>query len=144
MKLAAVIDWEVFERERAGFLPSSKGRAATEPRLVAGLLYFQHAYRLSDEAVVARWVENPYAQYLTGEDFFQHRLPVDSSSLTRWRSRIGEEAVDCLLTQTIRTGQRVAENSQPQSGPSSQQANADGHAAVQQPPHDQHAHFHPP
>jgi IS5 family transposase len=27
---------------------------------VAGLLYLQHAYGLSDEAVVARWVENPF------------------------------------------------------------------------------------
>ena len=60
VKLAALIDWDVFEREWAGFFPSHKGRPAAEPRLVAGLLYLQHAYRLSDEAVVARWVENPY------------------------------------------------------------------------------------
>ena len=57
-KLAVLLDWGVFEREWAGFFPSQKGRPATEPRLVAGLLYLQHAYRLSDEAVVARWVEN--------------------------------------------------------------------------------------
>lgn len=50
-------------------------------RLVAGLLYLQHDYRLSDEAVVARWVENPYYQHFTGEVFFQHRLPIDPSSL---------------------------------------------------------------
>jgi len=54
VKRAALIDREVFEREWAGFFPSGKGRPATEPRLVAGLLYLQHAYRLSDEAVVAR------------------------------------------------------------------------------------------
>ena len=106
VKLAALIDWEVFEREWAGFFPSGKGRPATEPRLVAGLLYLQHAYRLSDEAVVARWVENPYHQHLTGETFFQHRLPIDPSSLTRWRGRIGEEGVEWLLTQTIRAAQR--------------------------------------
>ena len=106
VKLAALIDWEVFEREWAGFFPSGKGRPATEPRLVAGLLYLQHAYRLSDEAVVARWVENPYHQHLTGETFFQHRLPIDPSSLTRWRGRVGEEGVEWLLTQTIRAAQR--------------------------------------
>jgi transposase, IS5 family len=106
VKLAALIDWEVFEREWAGFFPSGKGRPATEPRLVAGLLYLQHAYRLSDEAVVARWVENPYYQHLTGEVFFQHKLPIDPSSLTRWRGRIGEEGVEWLLTQTIRAGQK--------------------------------------
>ena len=106
VKLAAMIDWDVFEREWAGFFPSGKGRPATEPRLVAGLLYLQHAYRLSDEAVVARWVENPYYQHLTGEVFFQHKLPIDPSSLTRWRGRIGEEGVEWLLTQTIRAAQK--------------------------------------
>lgn len=62
VKLAALIDWDVFDREWAGFFLSGKGRPATPPRLVAGLLYLQHAFRLSDEAVVARWVENPYYQ----------------------------------------------------------------------------------
>lgn len=106
VKLTSLIDWEVFEREWAGFFPSATGRPATPPRLVAGLLYLQHAYRLSDEAVVARWVENPYYQHFTGETFFQHRPPIDPSSLTRWRGRIGEEGVEWLLTQTIRAGQK--------------------------------------
>jgi transposase, IS5 family len=106
VKLTALIDWEVFEREWAGFFPSTTGRPATPPRLVAGLLYLQHAFRLSDEAIVARWVENPYYQHFTGETFFQHRLPIDPSSLTRWRKRIGEEGVEWLLTQTIEAGRR--------------------------------------
>ncbi|MEM6544117.1 MAG: transposase, partial [Pseudomonadota bacterium] len=74
VKLEALIDWEFFEAEWAGFFPSHMRRQATSPRLVAGLLYLQHAYRLSDEAVVARWVENPYYQHFCGETFFQHRL----------------------------------------------------------------------
>ena len=52
VKQAALIDWEVFEREWAGFFPFGKGRPATEPRLMARLLYLQHAYRLPGEAVV--------------------------------------------------------------------------------------------
>lgn len=59
VKLAALIDWKVFEQGWAAFFPSQKGPPATEPRLLAELLYLQHAYRLSDEAVVARLVENP-------------------------------------------------------------------------------------
>ena len=105
VKLAELIDWECFEREWAGFFPSDKGRPATPSRLVAGLLYLQHAFRLSDDAVVARWVENPYYQHFTGETFFQHRPPIDASSLTRWRGRIGEEGVEWLLTKTIEAGQ---------------------------------------
>ena len=104
VKLAALIDWEFFEREWAGFFHSQEGRPATPSRLVAGLLYLQHAYRLSDEAVVARWVENPYYQHFCGEVFFQHRPPIDPSSLTRWRNRIGEEGAEWLLTKTIEAG----------------------------------------
>uniref|UniRef100_A4WPA8 Transposase InsH N-terminal domain-containing protein n=1 Tax=Cereibacter sphaeroides (strain ATCC 17025 / ATH 2.4.3) TaxID=349102 RepID=A4WPA8_CERS5 len=104
--LAGLIDWEFFEREWAGFFPSTTGRPATSPRLVAGLLYLQHAFRLSDEAVVARWVENPYFQHFTGETFFQHRPPIDPTSLIRWRKRIGEEGVEWLLTKTIEAGRK--------------------------------------
>jgi len=106
VKLAALIDWEFFETEWAGFFPSATGRPATAPRLVAGLLYLQHAFDLSDEAIVARWRENPYYQHFTGETFFQHRLPIDPSSLTRWRKRIGEEGVEWLLTKTIEAGRK--------------------------------------
>ncbi len=104
VKLAALIEWEVFEREWVGFFPSHTGRPATLTRLVAGLLFLQHAFALSDEAVVARWAENPYWQHFCGETFFQHRLPLDPSSLTRWRKRIGEEGVEWMLTQTIEAG----------------------------------------
>ncbi|MEA5163470.1 IS5 family transposase [Cereibacter johrii] len=99
--LSGLIDWEFFEREWAGFFPSTTGRPATSPRLVAGLLYLQHAFRLSDEAVVARWVENPYFQHFTGETFFQHRPPIAATSLIRWRKRIGEEGVEWLLTTSL-------------------------------------------
>ena len=104
VRLEALIDWEFFEREWAGLFPSHTGRPATSPRLVAGILYLQHAYALSDEAVVARWVENPYYQHFCGETFFQHDRPVDPSSLTNWRKRIGEDGVEWLLTRTIEAG----------------------------------------
>lgn len=107
MTLAGLIDWEVFEREWAAFFPSQTGRPATPTRVVAGLLYLQHAFRLSDEAVVARWAENPYWQHFCGETFFLHRLPIDPSSMTRWRNWIGEESVEWLLTETIKAEQRA-------------------------------------
>jgi Transposase domain (DUF772) len=46
--------------------------------------------RLSDEALCDRWVENPYFQYFCSEEFFQHALVFDRSSLTRWRQRMGQ------------------------------------------------------
>ena len=104
VKLAGLIDWEFFECEWSEFFPSLTGRPATSPRLVAGLLYLQHAFRLSDEAVIARWIENPYHQHFTGETFFQHHAPIDPTSLTRWRKRIGEEGVEWWLAKTIEAG----------------------------------------
>jgi len=104
VKLAALIDWEFFDQEWAGFFPSTTGRPSTPPRLVAGLMYLQHLHRLSDEAVIDRWIENPYFQYFTGETFFQHRPPIHPSSLSRWRDRIGDEGAEWLLTKTIEAG----------------------------------------
>jgi transposase, IS5 family len=51
----------------------------------------QYMHDLSDEAVCDRWVENPYFQFFWGEEFFQHRLVFDRSSLTRCRQRMGGE-----------------------------------------------------
>lgn len=52
-----------------------------------------------------RWwstrLENPYWQFFTGETYLQTELPIDPSSLTRWRQRIGEEGVELLLAVTI-------------------------------------------
>ena len=101
VQLAQHIDWSVFEDGWGGFFPSHRGRPATRPRLVAGLLYLQHTFALSDEAVVWGWVENPYWQLFCGETWFQHQPPIDPSSLTRWRQRIGAEGMEWLLAQTI-------------------------------------------
>jgi IS5 family transposase len=39
---------------------SHRGRPANSPRLIAELLYLQHAFDLSDEDVLWQWLENPY------------------------------------------------------------------------------------
>lgn len=104
-RLAQYIDWPVFEEKWAGHFPSSRGRPATSTRLIAGLLYLQHTFALSDEDVVWGWVENPYWQLFCGETWFQHKPPIDPSSLTRWRKRIGEEGLEWMLTQTIKAAE---------------------------------------
>ena len=40
-------------------------------------------------------------QYFCGETYLQTELPIDPSSLSRWRKRIGEEGVELLLAVTI-------------------------------------------
>jgi transposase, IS5 family len=68
---------------------------------MAGLAILKHTYDLSDEVLCERWVENPYFQYFCGEEFFQHRLVFDRSSLTRWRNRMGEERLQALLQESL-------------------------------------------
>src|SRR5436305_105031 len=75
--------------------------AALASRLMAGLAILKHTFDLSDEELCARWVENPYFQYLCGEEFFCHALPFDRSSLTRWRQRMGEEKIIALLQESL-------------------------------------------
>ena len=103
-RLAGKMPWTELEAALRPSLPVDPvrgGRPALPIRLMAGLLYLKHAYDLSDEAACERWLENPYWQFFTGEVFFQTCLPCDSSSLTRWRQRLGEAGMEELLAQTI-------------------------------------------
>ena len=56
--------------------------------------------------VCEQWIENPYYQYFCGEEFFQHRLPLDRSSMTNWRNRMGEERLQALLQESLRRWRR--------------------------------------
>jgi transposase, IS5 family len=107
VRLAGLIDWEQLGTAMSESFVSSAGRPATSPRLTAGLLYLQHAFDVSDEEVVTQWVENPYWQVFTGETFLQTEPPIDPSSLTRWRKRLGEAGVEELLAATIEAAKRA-------------------------------------
>ena len=106
VKLADLIEWERIDKLCAGYCPSKRGRPAIAPRLITGLLYLQHTFDLSDEDVVWGWVENPYWQFFCGETYLQTELPIDPSSLTRWRKRIGEEGVETLLAASSEAARR--------------------------------------
>jgi len=100
LRLAALIDWAAFDAA-FGALYAEAGRPGLPTRLMAGLHLLQHAKGLSDEQVCAQWIENPYFQAFCGEAWFRHRLPLDRSSMTRWRRRIGPERLEALLAETI-------------------------------------------
>lgn len=52
------------------------------------MMLLKSIYNLSDEGVVARWLENPYMQYFTGEKVFQKRPPMNPIDMTKFRKRI--------------------------------------------------------
>jgi IS5 family transposase len=100
VRLADAIDWDWLDSELADRF-SDSGRPGTETRFMVGLLLLKHIYALSDEGVCERWVYDPYFQYFTGEEFFQHRFPHERSGLTHWRQRIGDR-LEVLLQESLR------------------------------------------
>ncbi|HEX3523241.1 MAG TPA: IS5 family transposase [Stellaceae bacterium] len=112
VRLAALIDWQRFEIA-FGPLYAEVGRPGKPTRLMVGLHLLKHLHNLSDEVVCERWIENPYYQHFCGFAYFQHALPIDRSSLTRWRERIGPAGMEVLLAATVEAGLEagaVAEN----------------------------------
>lgn len=105
VKLSDQIDWKAFEDKFGSFYVPKQGRPGLPIRLMVGLTYLSRMFDLSDEAVVEGWLENPYWQYFCGYEFFQLEFPLNPSSLTRWRKRIGEEGVEFLLQQTVAAAQ---------------------------------------
>lgn len=99
--LERVVDWGYFEREWSAFFTSSTGRPATSPRLIAGLFYLQHMYGHSDETVLTMFLQSPYYQHFCGRTYFEHQLPIDPSSLVRWRKRVGEAGMEEMLLKSI-------------------------------------------
>src|SRR3954470_24226430 len=83
VRLAGLIDWGEFEVE-FGALYTDGGLPGLPTRLMVGLHLPKHMDGLSDEAVCARYLDSPYAQLFCGEVHFQHALPLDCSSMTRW------------------------------------------------------------
>jgi transposase, IS5 family len=80
-RLAGVVNWAQFERQFGQFYAEGMGRPALATRLLVGLHYLKYLYNVSDEVVVASWVENPYWQYFCGEEYFAHKFPCDPTSL---------------------------------------------------------------
>lgn len=101
VKLADAIDWEQVDH-RVAPCYADDGRPGLSPRLMVGLHYLKHAFDESDESVCERWVENPYWQYFCGAIYLQHVLPIDPSSMTRWRDRVGPGLFNDLLHLTLR------------------------------------------
>ena len=101
VRLTGEIDWEFLSGRCSSVCAEGSGQPPLPTRLVAGLLILKHMHGLSDEALSARWLENPYFQHLCGEERFQHRLPFDRSSLTRWRQRLGEEQLATLIQESL-------------------------------------------
>jgi IS5 family transposase len=105
--LADTIEWSRFDTAFEPMYCGDNGAPAIRTRLMVALHYLKHAFNLSDEAVVDRWVENPYWQYFSGEELFQHELPIHPTSMTKWRNRLKAKGLETLLEETIAAGLKM-------------------------------------
>lgn len=99
--LARKVDWAFLEKTFGEAYTDGPGQPPLPTRLMAGLTILKYTHDVSDEVLCERWVENPYYQFFCGEEFFQHELVLDRSSLTRWRQRMGEEKIKALLQESL-------------------------------------------
>jgi transposase, IS5 family len=106
VRATGLIDWKRFD-DAFGGLYAEKGRPGLATRLMVGLHLLKHARGLSDEQVCAQWLENPYFQFFCGETWFQTRLPLDRTSMSVWRGRIGPGKLEELLAETLAAATRA-------------------------------------
>ncbi len=58
-------------------------------------------YGHSDETVLTMFLQSPDYQHFCGRIYFEHQLPIDPSSLVRWRKRVGETGMEEILLKSI-------------------------------------------
>ena len=100
-QLAEKIDWAHIDQQVQPFF-ATEGRPAIPSRFMIGLHILKSMYQLSDEAIYERWVENPYYLYFCGEEFFQHKFPIQRSSMTHCRKQVGDTFFEKLLQESLR------------------------------------------
>ena len=102
--LASKMDWKALEHQFGGLYAAGIGRPGHPIRLMVGLQLLKYLRNISDEEVVATWLENPYWQHFCGEQYFCHDLPIDPSLMTGFRHRIGQQGCEFILGLTVQTG----------------------------------------
>ena len=102
-QLANSIDWSDLHENLKHLYCEDFGRPAKSVRLMVGLHYLKYLKEISDEQLVETWIENPYWQYFCGEEYFQTEFPIHSTSLTKWRNRLGEQDLQELLKGSIKS-----------------------------------------
>ena len=105
--LGLSIDWQSFEHTLGSTYHPSHGAPGISTRLMVALHDLKYRHNLSDEDVVALWVENPYWQHFSGMRHFQHQMPIDPSSMTRWRKRLGDAGAEQMLRGPMEAGMKM-------------------------------------
>ena len=106
VKLSEAVDWDFLDTKVSVFY-ATQGRPGIRARLMVGLHILKNMYNLSDEGVCERWVYDPYFQYFCGEEYFQHNFPIERSSMTHFRQRVGEDFFVTLMQESLNTAHKL-------------------------------------
>jgi IS5 family transposase len=108
--IAKKIDWNTLVPSFYKFFKSGVGRPILSIRLMIGLLMLKYILDLSDSDNVAQWSENVYYQAFTGQTKFVMKAPCNSSQLSLFRNRIGEEGCLLIFKESVKVfGNKVLE-----------------------------------
>ena len=105
--LSKTIDWDDLEESLCGLYKLEIGRPGKPIRLMVSLHYLKYLYNLSDEEVVARWLENPYWQYFSGMQYFQTEFPIHPTSMVKFRKRLKDSELEKIFQKTIESGLKL-------------------------------------
>lgn len=111
--LSNQIDWE---SEFAEYYFVDYGRPSVPISTMVGMMLLKNFYNLSDERVVARWLENPFMKYFTREKVFQKLPSMNPVVMTKFRKRIGEKEaekvfkISMMVSGFLKSNHRVIRN----------------------------------
>jgi len=100
VKTVQQIDWNAYDQKFGAHFEDER-RAEIPTRIMVALHYLKYINDLNDEDTVALWVGNPYWQYFSGRHHFEYGAPLGPLSMTQWRTHIGIECVEALVSEVI-------------------------------------------
>jgi len=92
LRAARLIDWDGLD-EALSVYYSPIGRHGKSIRLMVGIHILKHRYNCSDDRAVEMLHENAYWQCFCGFNTFQGGQMLDSTSMVKFRNRIGAEGM---------------------------------------------------
>jgi IS5 family transposase len=105
--LAENIDWASFDTQIEACYAAEVGRPGIATHVMVGLLYLKSAFDCSDVSLMEYWVDNPYWQAFCDFESMQHEPPIDPSSPSQWRKRVGAERLELQLKVVVETALKM-------------------------------------
>ncbi|ADG20769.1 IS5 family transposase [Paraburkholderia atlantica] len=107
VRLTDLINWDGLNASMSASFVSRKGRPATLTEVDCWFVVSPACVRSVGRGRGLAMGGKPVLAGLYGRNVFQTEPPIDPSSLTRWRKRLGEAGVEELLAETIEAAKRA-------------------------------------